>query len=151
MGELCQSVSTVAQSSGPTFLTLVSLNLTMLHGHTTQVIIAFNHFVRSRSVLVLGRFRSNPNVYVKVHGGRQATPKGMQHNVRISGMKRSVLFLWPGHNLELFDPPHVGHVGSVIVNGVPGGFQIRRGLTNLAGQVTIDQGQVGRLPRCFLF
>lgn len=62
---------------------LPSLDLPVLNGGPTQVVVGLYHLVGGGPVFVLGGFRSDPDVNVVLQVGRVA-PRGFQDNVRIA-------------------------------------------------------------------
>ena len=68
-------------------VTLVSLNLTVLNGGSTQSFVRFHHFVSRRSILILARFGANPNVQIVMQLVGICDIVRIQDNVRIASVE----------------------------------------------------------------
>jgi hypothetical protein len=131
------------------FIRLMSLDLTMLDGNSTRVVISFYHFVGSGAVFVLRRLGSNPNVQVMVQLVLAGVRPRVEDNVRVTCVKLSVVFFGPFDNLEFLNPPYFDTRGNS--DSLPVVFSFGGGLLDFLVQVRADKSQVGLFPRNAFF
>mmetsp|Transcript_540 Transcript_540/g.899 ORF Transcript_540/g.899 Transcript_540/m.899 type:complete len:381 (+) Transcript_540:44-1186(+) len=84
---------------------LVALNLTMLDWGSTQIIVEFHSLVSSGTGLVGGGLKTKPKVHIPAQ--HVLDRLGLEDNVRVTLIEVSILFLGPGNDLELLDPPNL--------------------------------------------
>ncbi|VEU34306.1 unnamed protein product [Pseudo-nitzschia multistriata] len=123
-----------AVKAGHKIVGLQALHLPVLDGGPAQDLVGLDHFVGRGSVLVLGRFGSDPDVQVVLQVGRVA--RGPEDDVGIALEELAVLVLRPGLDAELFDPPDgQSGLGS---DALPGVLPLGGGLLDLVVEVGTD-------------
>ena len=128
---------------------LVPLDLAMLDGNSTGIVIRFYHFVGSGTVFVLRRLGSNPNVQVMVQLILAGVCPRVEDNIRVTRVKLSIVFFGPFDDLEFLNSPYFDAWGDS--NRLPVVFSFGGGLFDFLVQVGADKSQVRLFPRNAFF
>lgn len=120
----------------------MSLYFTMLNGRASQKVVGFYHFIRSSTILILGRFSADPNVNIAIE--LIFNQVRVKTNVRITRIETAVVLFWPRDNLELLDSPDLDT--GLVANGLPSILAPGRRRFDLVIKITADQSKVGFFP-----
>jgi hypothetical protein len=121
-----------------------SLNLTVLHWVSIEIIIKLNGLVGSGTILILGGFGANPevNIIAKLLTVGVLL-EGLQDDIRISSVEFAIVLLGPVNNLELLNAPDLKT--NLLASTLPGILSLRSGVLNLLLKVRSEVGNVGIL------